>query len=255
MNIGLLWIPASVWQMLRGSMVIFSAILSILFLKRKLYGFNWLGIGFVTLGLVVVAVSCLKAKTTASTSTTSEELIGILLVVAAQVVQASQIVIEEFLLKNIKADPFLIVGLEGFWGTIVCSILLVPIGHIPDTTQIGKTFHEDTIDTFDMIGNSNAILFTAILYVFAILGYNLFGMLVTQSFTAVHRTILEAVRTMCIWVTNLFIYYAITEKHGEKLVAWSAVELLGFVFLLIGLFIYNKVIKVSFLGCKYPEDK
>lgn len=35
----------------------------------------------------------------------------------AQIIQASQIVIEEYLLKNIDMDASLIVGLEGLWGT------------------------------------------------------------------------------------------------------------------------------------------
>ena len=37
MNIGLLWVPASIWQMLRGSTVVFSAIMCVVFLKRKLH--------------------------------------------------------------------------------------------------------------------------------------------------------------------------------------------------------------------------
>ncbi len=50
--IGLLYISASVWQMLRGSMIVFSAFLSILFLKRRMYGFNWLGIAVCVLVLI-----------------------------------------------------------------------------------------------------------------------------------------------------------------------------------------------------------
>merc|ERR1719461_2275077 len=46
---GLLWVDASVYQMLRGSLMIFSAMLSIIFLKKKLKGFHWLGIGITIL--------------------------------------------------------------------------------------------------------------------------------------------------------------------------------------------------------------
>jgi len=44
MNVGLLWIAASVWQMLRGSMVIFSALFSKFFLKRELHASHWTGV-------------------------------------------------------------------------------------------------------------------------------------------------------------------------------------------------------------------
>lgn len=39
-SVGLLYVNPSVWQMLRGMSIIFSAILSIIFLKRKLFVFN-----------------------------------------------------------------------------------------------------------------------------------------------------------------------------------------------------------------------
>lgn len=41
MNIGLLMTSASVYQMLRGSVIIFTSIASVLFLKRKLRTHHW----------------------------------------------------------------------------------------------------------------------------------------------------------------------------------------------------------------------
>merc|ERR1719359_2241875 len=54
---GMLYIPASIWQMLKGGSVIFCGILSVTFLKRKLYAFNWLGLTVVVLGLCTVGMS------------------------------------------------------------------------------------------------------------------------------------------------------------------------------------------------------
>lgn len=42
-GIGLLFTTASVWQMLRGSIILFTGILSVVFLKRKLEKFKWVG--------------------------------------------------------------------------------------------------------------------------------------------------------------------------------------------------------------------
>lgn len=240
MNIGLLWIAASIWQMLRGSMVIFTAIESIIFLKRRLQKFHWVGISLVVSGLVVVAMAAVFGDQTPGPKTAvSLQVAGILLVFFAQIIQASQIVIEEFLLKDVKCHPFLIVGLEGFWGTIVCSLFLIPIYFIKT-----KGFHEDTLDSFEMLRNSPGLCVTIFFYVLAILGYNLFGMLVTQCYTAVHRTILEAVRTACIWVVNIFIYYVVSKKYGEKWTLYSLLELGGFGLLMLGLFVYNKVLRI-----------
>jgi uncharacterized membrane protein len=43
--------------MLRGSIIIFSGILSIIFLKRKFFTFHWIAIGVVTAGLGVIGIA------------------------------------------------------------------------------------------------------------------------------------------------------------------------------------------------------
>eukprot|EP00824_Muranothrix_gubernata_P020083 TRINITY_DN40303_c0_g1_i1.p1 TRINITY_DN40303_c0_g1~~TRINITY_DN40303_c0_g1_i1.p1 ORF type:complete len:425 (-),score=94.90 TRINITY_DN40303_c0_g1_i1:7-1239(-) len=244
MNIGLLWIPASVWQMLRGSMVIFSAILSVVFLKRRLRAYHWFGVAVVISALVMVGISTIYGPPPPGEEDvdTSHELVGIILVVVAQLIQASQIVIEEFLLKGINLEPLLIVGLEGFWGFSITSFIILPvIAHIHV-----KGIYEDTANSLYMFTHNVSITLVSVLYMFLILAYNWFGMLVTQQFTAVHRTILEAMRTMFIWVTNLFIYYVITDGFGELWSNWSFLELAGFVVLFFGTLVYNEVIHLPF---------
>jgi len=259
MNIGLLWIPASVWQMLRGSMVVFTALFSKFFLKKPMYLYRWVGVCVVVVALCVVAISslmtpCKTPKLFFSSSSeevsTTEEVTGIILVVAAQVVQASQIVIEEHLMAGVNLHPILIVGLEGLWGGLVCSVVLVIVYWIP--APVG----EDTIDSFIMIGNNGALAGTIVAYATAILCYNLFGMYVTKVSSAVIRTILEALRTACIWVTDLFIHYVITDNpnFGEVWTEWSYLQLCGFLFLMIGMFTYNGIIQIDGLYYPTPEE-
>eukprot|EP00727_Mastigamoeba_balamuthi_P011601 m51a1_g7063 putative integral membrane (397) ;mRNA; f:178158-180020 len=266
MNIGLLWINASVWQMLRGSMVIFSAVFSKFFLKRELHASHWVGVATVTFALLVVAFSslmkpcakCAGEAAAVSSSfvsssssgmevTTAMEVIGTFLVVFAQIIQASQIVVEEFLLAEVSLPPTLIVGLEGLWGGIVCSLVLVVISWIP------TPYGEDTIDTFIMLGKNPSVLLVVLVYSLAILCYNMFGMYVTQVSSAVIRTILEGMRCACIWVTNLFIHYVITKELGEEWTEWSYLQLCGFLFLLLGMFIYNSIVRID--GFYYPPPK
>jgi drug/metabolite transporter (DMT)-like permease len=57
MYVGLNWTYASVFQMLRGSVIIFTGIFSVLFLKRKLKGYHWLGMLFVLAGLFLVGIA------------------------------------------------------------------------------------------------------------------------------------------------------------------------------------------------------
>ena len=48
---------ASVYQMLRGSVIIFTGILSVLFLKRRLNINNYTGMGITAAGIVLVGLS------------------------------------------------------------------------------------------------------------------------------------------------------------------------------------------------------
>ena len=54
---GLLCINASVWQMLRGSMIVFSCGLSVLILGRKMFGFHCVGVLLCVTGITCVGAA------------------------------------------------------------------------------------------------------------------------------------------------------------------------------------------------------
>ena len=54
MNAGLLYLPVSIYQMTRGSLVLFVAILSVLFLKRRLALHQWMSLAVVVGGVGLV---------------------------------------------------------------------------------------------------------------------------------------------------------------------------------------------------------
>jgi drug/metabolite transporter (DMT)-like permease len=57
MYFGLTLTFASSFQMLRGAVMFFTAVLSVIFLKAIIQAFKWAGIGVVIVGLVGVGVS------------------------------------------------------------------------------------------------------------------------------------------------------------------------------------------------------
>lgn len=82
---------ASIFQMLRGSVVVFTAIFSVVFLKRKQHGFHWLGVALVLLGTAVVgAQSYVCGDGGASEASSSRAMVGNVLIIAAQVIVAVQ---------------------------------------------------------------------------------------------------------------------------------------------------------------------
>jgi len=85
MNIGLTMTHASVYQMLRGSVVVFTGILSILFLGRRLGAHHWAGMVLVMAGAFIVGLSSVLGHAEGSGMQPSNPFLGNLLVVLAQV--------------------------------------------------------------------------------------------------------------------------------------------------------------------------
>ena len=68
MYIGLNLTYASSFQMLRGALIIFTGLLSVAFLNRKLKKYEWIGIMFVMLGLSIVGTSDILFGSNSSTT-------------------------------------------------------------------------------------------------------------------------------------------------------------------------------------------
>lgn len=114
MYIGLNLTFASSFQMLRGAVIIFTGLLSVAFLGRRLRGYEWLGILLVMCGLVVVGLSdILFPSKQASSKGINGIITGDLLIILAQVITASQMVIEEKFVNKYRVAPLQAVGWEG----------------------------------------------------------------------------------------------------------------------------------------------
>ena len=62
MYVALTMIEASIFQMLRAMIIIFTACMSIIFLKRKLYRHHWSAMGIITVGVFLVGLAVYVAQ-------------------------------------------------------------------------------------------------------------------------------------------------------------------------------------------------
>jgi len=258
MTFGLIYINVSVFQMLRGSMVIFSAFLSIIFLNRHIHPYEWCAIIITIIALVCIGTAGIYIPQVGDTEenhyTNYQKFIGCLLVVLSQLVQAGQIVTEEFILKDINMPALEIVGWEGIWGLVMMILIACPFAFIctgSDPSPLGGSL-ENIFDSFHQLFHSGQIALVSIIFILAVMLYNIFGMLVTSGSSAVNRTILEAVRTLLIWIFML-ICAAAGCSFGEYWVSWSWLELGGFILLIFSSLMYNAIIKLPFFD--YPKKE
>lgn len=106
--------------MLRGSIVIITAILAVIFLKKKQYRHHITSLAIIFLGLLLVGVSSIispdkqgkdQPKKSGGTVAT-----GIILLLIAQLFAGTQFVVEEKLLGDYYINPMQVVGWEGVFG-------------------------------------------------------------------------------------------------------------------------------------------
>ncbi|KAG0346174.1 hypothetical protein BG004_002259 [Podila humilis] len=241
MNVGLIYCAASVYQMLRGALVIFTGILSVIFLNRRLKAFEWFALFTIVAGIATVGLSSVitqGTKTLEDSEPDSDEAIktakaflGIFLVLFAQIFTATQFVIEEKFLSGYQIAPLRAVGYEGVFGTITV-LAAMPILHFTiGVSNPGSYF--DLHAGWEQLTTFPQIWITAIIMLFSISSFNFFGISVTKTICATSRSTIDSCRTLFIWAISLYLGW-------EK---FSALQVVGFAMLVYGTFVFNGVIE------------
>jgi drug/metabolite transporter (DMT)-like permease len=267
-NVGLLWVSPSIYQMTRGSVVIFSALLSVKWLGRTLRSFHYWAILMVIVAVVLVGLAGIEATKDGDDDGSCGDdddggggggddddsggagnvIMGLLFIVAAQAVTAVQFITEEEFMNEFKAtklDPVALVGFEGLWGLVYFAVIAPIMTYTPPSDEaISIVWHEDFNDTFVQLSNSPTIVWLCVGYFVTILMYNVSANVVTKVLSAVVRSILEACRTLGVWMVSLIFFYVGQKCIGEEWTNWSLLELFGFVVLIAGTFSYKALIKL-----------
>ncbi|XP_050692656.1 solute carrier family 35 member F6-like isoform X1 [Eriocheir sinensis] len=252
MYLGLTLTYASSFQMLRGAVIVFTGLLSVAFLGRKIMWYQWLGIVTVIAGLVIVGVSDFIG-TSVEGYTTNGIITGDLLIIAAQVITATQMVVEEKFVTKHDVPPLLAVGWEGVFGFIMMTILLVPFDFINGGifAQNPSGTLEDIPDAFYQIGTTPILLAPILGNIISIAFFNFAGISVTKELSATTRMVLDSVRTLVVWAFSLII----------KWQKFQYLQPIGFFVLIIGMTLYNDIIILPFCRARgwvkpdpVPED-
>ncbi|KAI6242902.1 UAA transporter family protein [Aphelenchoides fujianensis] len=221
MYIGLNLTTASSFQMLRGAVIIFTGLLSVAFLRMKLQGFKWLGMVLVMLGLVIVGLCDIYDS--GPGSDVNAIITGNLLIIIAQIIVAIQMVTEQLFLERYDVPPLLAVGLEGLFGMIILSVLMIPMYwiRVPITFSTDPEHRlENVIDAFKEIGQNPEIALALMCTIVSIAFFNFAGVSVTKRLSATTRMVLDSVRTLVIWILSIPLFH-------EKFIP---LQLLGFAF-------------------------
>jgi len=250
--VGLMFVPAAVAQMMKSSMVIFSACLTVTFLRKKLLGFHYVALVITVMGLISVSYAALS-QTNGDEGDFHQTVIGLSIIILSIVCNSFQFVFEEYLLSGYTVSAQWVVGLEGLWGILIQSFFLLVFMQFPgrDNGVI-----EDSRDTVRMFSgdNSNLLQCLALLYMLGVSASQLCGMTITKRLSAVTRCMVQSCQTVLVWLVTLGLFYGGYEQYGSPWTPYSWFQLAGFVLTIAGTMIYNEILKVPFLTYEQEVD-
>ncbi|KAG6053128.1 hypothetical protein E4U17_000758 [Claviceps sp. LM77 group G4] len=248
MNVGLLLVAASIFQMTRGALVLFVGVFSVVFLGRHLHLFQWLSLVGVVSGVALVGLAgaiwpdekkapqiggltSTVSSTEAPLSDTARAIIGVLLIAGAQVFTATQFVLEEWMLENSPVEPIKVVGWEGLFGFLVTVLVMIVMHVLVGRTEAGRYGPFDLVEGFRQMLQKR-ILISSFLTMISIGGFNFFGLSVTRSVSATSRSTIDTCRTLFIWIVSL----------GLGWETFKYLQIVGFAMLVYSTFVFNGIV-------------
>lgn len=260
MNVGLLFVAASIYQMTRGALVLFVGSFSVIFLKRKLYLYHWLSMVVVVVGVALVGLAgainsgdknpaldpedspelftralamARDVTSQAADAAVVRTIVGIFLIAFAQVFTATQFCLEEYILEKYALQPLKVVAWEGTFGLLVTLLGQLILHFTVGTSKSGKYGYFDAQEGYKEIFHNKTIAVTSLLIMVSIGGFNFFGLSVTRSISATSRSIIDTCRTLFIWIVSLGL--------GWESFKWLQVA--GFALLVYGTFMFNDLVR------------
>ena len=265
MNVGLLFVAASIYQMTRGALVLFVGLFSVLFLKRKLFLYHWFSLFVVVVGVGLVGLAGAISRgdkdphspmdeapsmrdslhlardiaTRAASSEVAHTIIGIFLIAFAQVFTATQFCLEEWILEHYALEPLKVVSWEGVFGFVVTVIAQIILHFTVGTSKNGKDGYFDAAEGYREVLSNRAIAVSSVLIMISIGGFNFFGLSVTRTISATSRSIIDTCRTLFIWIVSL----------GLGWESFKFLQVVGFAMLVYGTFMFNGLVRPPIKAC------
>jgi hypothetical protein len=235
----LIYVPASIAEMLiSGLELVLSVVASRVIRKRLVSKRRWIGVGIVTLGILVVGlVHLLKQGDEDEEDSSRSRLgqwIGILLIVGQCIMSVLQDLCEELFMQEAHFPPMLLLGMEGLFGLVIGSVVYFPLaskltGLSSEDQSFVQLVEEDWTVALAVVG---------LVFLFCVTGiFNILATAVTSSMT---RNVWKNFRTILVWLFGLVIFYASgNDELGEAwLIPESFAILLGFAIMVYGAHVY-----------------
>ncbi|TCD66448.1 hypothetical protein EIP91_001328 [Steccherinum ochraceum] len=242
--------------MTRGALVLFVGTFSVVFLRRRLWLYQWTSLVTVMLGVSLVGYSGSLIKDAVKDAgfvlfgvadesvppppepieepELTKVVIGVLFVLFAQVFTATQFIVEEKIMSRYTVSPDIAVGFEGLFGALTI-LLLTPLLALSPLPSYHPFF--DLHRGWTQMVSTPTVLWSGVAIAISISLFNWFGLSVTKHLSATVRSLTDTCRTLSIWVVSLGV--------GWEALVWpiSVLQVVGFGLVVYGTFLFNGLVK------------
>uniref|UniRef100_A0A0B6ZL93 EamA domain-containing protein n=1 Tax=Arion vulgaris TaxID=1028688 RepID=A0A0B6ZL93_9EUPU len=192
MFFGLKLTYGSSFMMLKGTVTIFSALLSVSFLAQQLACYVWFGIVVASLGFGISGISDYVHN-----PTSGYEKYGIaagnLLIVMAQIMFATKIVYEEKFIRKYATHPMMFLGCEAFYGSVIAIAFMVSFNVVHDLqySNLPNGNLEDFHDAIYQFTNNWRVVIAVLGSLFGYILFTYLGMFLIRDQGALPRIMIE----------------------------------------------------------------
>lgn len=170
---------------------------------------------------------------------------------------------EEKLMSKYHIEPLQMVGYEGIFGLGIELVIVAVMTFIPCSFGAqacvmhagGMPFFENPTAYFTQALDNGVLLFFILISIVSMATFNVTGVTVTKYINALARSIADATRTVAVWIIGIII--TVTAGSNKPNYRWEMtavgailMQLSGFVVLIVGNLIYNRIIKLPQMGPK-----
>lgn len=205
----LLFVPATVHAALRQGNIPMIVAIRVYIFKKDFAQHKCIGVGLLIFGVVLMAVSSHTSEDDSSSAMHYGA--GILLLCGAAVLLAGRYVAEEVLMQHESIPPLVVVGAQGFIGSLISAAMLI-FAHYSG--------HENFWNTVELLRSSSLVQLLVAEFVAWTILYNFTMAYVTKLFDATGKAMVRGTKPITVWAMQLFCFYVIrsripTQQYGE----------------------------------------
>ena len=227
----------------------FISLLSVLILHYKYYKHHYIGYIITAIGLIIYPIyTFVKSVSQSSEKWTIENVLIKSGLIIAYLLSSFLDVIEKYLVDFKFINPYLIISVEGFFG----SCLAFPLFSLyylifPEENQGSQI--DELNKCIKMILSEKYYIIGIILYCIGIFTYNIMRLLTNQRCSPVHRVISDTLSTLLAWIIHLCVpLFNASDKPDDRKFEHIIIEGVGYVFVIIGLTIFLEFIVINKWG-------